>query len=164
MNKIIEYSQYQTDINKRVKELTWSRGKPCVIISAIAFPIAVFLTVMGHISGDKEGLIMGYSALALAVVFLALYIALFFSLKKLMCADFSKCVKDGKVDYALERVGDTFKLVRRADEYEFRFDKLGVQKMDVRKTIIVLYLKDKRIVTLPTREDIIELLNAPLGE
>ena len=164
MHKIIEYSQYQTDIKKRLKELTWSRGKPCVIISAIAFPIAVFLIVMGHISGDNEGLIMGYSALALAVVFFALYIALFFSLKRLMYADFSKCVKDGKVDYVLERMGDAFKLVRCADEYVFRFGRADIQKIDARKTIIVLYLKDKRIVTLPTREDIIELLNAPLSE
>ena len=164
MNQIIEYAQYQTDIKKRLNELTWSRGKPCVIISAIAFPIALFLIVMGHISWDKEGLIMGYSALALAVVFLALYIALFLSLKKLMYADFLKYVKDGRIEYALERTGNTFKLIRRADEYVFRFDKSDIQKMDARKTIIVLYLKDKRIVTLPTREDIIELLNAPLGE
>ena len=164
MGKVIEYSQYQTDVKKRAKALAWIRGKTLAIIAMVALPLAIFLIVMGHISADKDGLIMGYSCLAIAVWDTAVCTMLYFTVKKFLCADFAKYAQDGKIDYSFARTGDSFKIVRHNDGYAFTFDKSDIKKTGKTKMVIALFLRDKRIVVLPMREDVSRLLNAPVDE
>lgn len=164
MRNVIEYSQYQTDVKKRAKALAWLRGKILAIIAMIALPLAIFLIVMGHISADRDGLIMGYSCLAIAVWDTAVCTMLYFTVKKLLLADFAKYAQDGKIDYSFERTGDAFKIIRHNDGYTFTFDKSDIKKTSKTKMIIALFLMDKRIVVLPMREDVFQLLNAPTNE
>ncbi|MBQ8393987.1 MAG: hypothetical protein IJX49_00255 [Clostridia bacterium] len=147
-----------------MKALAWLRGKPLAIIAMVALPLAGFLIVMGHINADKESLIMGYSCLAIAVWNIAVCISLYFTVRKLLFADFAKYAQDGKINYCFERTGDTLKIIRRNDGFAFTFNKSDIKKTGKTKIIVVLFLKDKRIVTLPHREDILQLLNEPMSE
>ena len=164
MRNVIEYSQYQTDVKKRAKALVWLRGKILAIIAMIALPLAIFLIVMGHISADRDGLIMGYSCLAIAVWDITVCTMLYFTVRKLLFREFSKYAQDGKIDYSFERTGDTFKIIRHNDGHTFTFAKSDIKKTGKTKIIIALFLKDKRIVILPMREDVFQLLNAPTNE
>ena len=164
MRNVIEYSQYQTDVKKRAKALAWLRGKILAIIAMIALPLAIFLIVMGYISADKDGLIMGYSCLVIVIWDTTVCTMLYFTVRKLLFREFSKYAQDGKIDYSFERTGDTFKIIRRIDGYVFTFDKTDIKKMGKTKIIIALFLMDKRIVVLPMREDVLQLLNAPVDE
>ena len=164
MNAPIEYSQYQTEVKKRAKALTWLRSKTLAIIAMVSLPLAIFLIVMGHVSADKDGLIGGYSFLAIAVWDIAVCLSAYFIIRKLLFADFAKYAQDGKIDYSFERTGDTFKIIRRNDGYAFIFDKTDIKKIGKTKVIIAVFLKDKRIAILPMREDILQLLKATVVE
>ena len=155
---MIEYSKTVADTKHRIRELTWLNGRIFVILGAVALLISAFNLFAGFVANESAAISLGFRLLTVAVVAFAVYLILYVKTKKAVTLNFDNFAEDGKIDFTLERVGDTLQFTRLADG-EF----MSVKRQDIRsikqmKHINVILLKNKKTIDLPKRDDIDEMI------
>ncbi len=156
---MITYSRAQADNKRIIKELTLAKITPLLIIGALTLALAVYFLIVGHGFSKPEALKMGYGWLAIALLCTALCLAFWLTYRKIILQSFQKYAVDGKLDFTLEGNGESFRVTRLADNFVFSFQKSDIKRMHTLKTLILIQLNDKRLLMLPRRADVAELLD-----
>ena len=116
--------------------------------------------MIGFAAGVNEMVTTGLQTLTLVGVLLAIYITVYVKTKKAVTLNFDKLAEDGKIDFTLEKIDDvTLEFTRLADGQTISVNILDIKSIKRLKTINVIVLKNKKMIDLPKRPDIDEMIN-----
>lgn len=156
---MIEYSKTSADTKNRVKDLAWANGRYLVVFAALVFPFALYHLLVGYVAQQGNALKLGIQLTTLTVVLLAIYLILYYKLNKAVKANFENYAEEDRIDFTLENFDEnTLLFTRLTDEETFEVRRIDVKRIKHMKTIHVIFLRNKKTIDLPRREDIDEIL------
>ena len=153
---MVKYYRTKNDIKTQVRELAIFYLKPILLIGAMAFPFSIYLLIVGYVASEPEALIMGYPALALAVLLLFYVLIGYFYFRKTLLASFEKNVENGKVEYTIHKKDGKIEVTRGAND-SFSFSIEDIKKISHTKNNIIVKLKNKALFVFPMQKDILTL-------
>lgn len=157
---MIEYSKYASDSKQRIRDLAWMNGRFYIIFAICVFPISAYFFVIGFAAGVNEMVTTGLQTLTLVGVLIAVYITVYVKAKKAVNSNFNKWAEDDKIDFTLEKVDEyTLEFTRLADGQTISVNILDIKSIKRLKTINVIVLKNRKMIDLPKRPDIDEMIS-----
>ena len=157
---MIEYSKTESDIKQRIKELSWMNGRLFVWFAICVLPFSAYFFIAGILDNASEAITMGFQTLTMAAVLLAVYITIYVKTQKAVTLNFDKLAEENKIDFTLEKVDDcTLQFTRLTDGETMLVNILDIKSIKRLKTINVIILKNKKMIDLPKRPDIDEMIS-----
>ena len=153
---MIKYSITKNDIKTQAKDLAVFKLKPLLIIGAVAFPLSIFSLIVGYAASEPEALKMGYPALLISVLAVAMFVSQYSAFNKVLLASFEKNNEDGKVEYSIAKIEGNIEIARTSDK--FSFATVDIEKASCTKTNIIVRLGNKKLLAFPKQEDILKML------
>lgn len=156
---MVEYTKLASDNKRRIDEMTWMNGRLFIWIAACAFPVSAYFFLVGIATASPDALKCGWQTITLVVVLLAIYLILYFKMRKAVTLNFSRNAVDDKIDFTIEKIDEeTLEFTRLTDEESFQITRADIKRIRQMKTISIITLKDGRIIDLPIRQDIDDLI------
>ena len=157
---MIEYSKYASDTKSRIRDLAWMNGRFFIFFAICVLPVSAYFLVIGFLAGVNEMVTTGLQTLTLFGVLIAVYITVYVKTKKAVTMNFDKLAENDKIDFTLEKVDDsTLQFTRLTDGEVITVNILDIKSIKRLKTITVIVLKNKKMIDLPKRSDIDEIIS-----
>ena len=157
---MIEYSKYASDTKSRIRDLAWMNGRFFIFFAIFVLPVSAYFLVIGFLAGVNEMVTTGLQVFTLFVVLIAVYITVYVKTKKAVTMNFDKLAENDKIDFTLEKVDDsTLQFTRLTDGEVITVNILDIKSIKRLKTITVILLKNKKMIDLPKRSDIDEMIS-----
>ena len=157
---MIEYSKTAADTKSRIRDLAWMNGRFFIFFAIFVLPVSAYFLVIGFLAGVNEMVTTGLQTLTLFGVLIAVYITVYVKTKKAVTQNFNKLAENDKIDFTLEKVDDsTLQFTRLTDGEVITVNILDIKSIKRLKTITVIVLKNKKMIDLPKRSDIDEMIS-----
>ena len=156
----VEYSKTAADTKSRIRDLAWMNGRFFIFFAIFVLPVSAYFLVIGFLAGVNEMVTTGLQTLTLFGVLIAVYITVYVKTKKAVTMNFDKLAENDKIDFTLEKVDDsTLQFTRLTDGEVITVNILDIKSIKRLKTITVIVLKNKKMIDLPKRSDIDEMIS-----
>ena len=156
---MIEYTKTASDNKGRIRDLTWMHARIFAILPIFILPVSLYYFVIGTAVNSPEAVGLGGQLLTLAVVCIAIYLIVYNKTKKAVMANFDEYEMDGKIDFTIEKIDEnTLTFTRLTDEESFQVSKNDIKTIKRLKHTSVIVLNSKRMIDIPKRVDIDELI------
>ena len=153
---MIKCSITKNDIKTQAKDLAVLKLKPLLIIGAVAFPLSIFFLIVGYAASEPEALKMGYPALLISVLAVAMFVLQYSAFNKALLTSFENNEEDSKVEYSIAKIEGNIEIARASDK--FSFSTADIEKVSYTKTNIIVRFGNKKLLAFPKQEDILKLL------
>ena len=153
---MIKFTFAKANNKSRIKEITVSQIKPCMIIGLIFIPFAIYFILIGHLF-DSEFLINGYSSLFIVIFMGIVSILNYLKIKKEINANLNISTENDDINYTIERDEDKYKIECVDIKKTVEFTKQEIKKIYQTKSLIIIKLKSKEIIDLPKEQEILNL-------
>ena len=157
---MISYSKTASDTKQRIRELAWMNGRLFIFLAACVLPISGCLFLVGILNNATQAVMMGFQTLTVVAVLLAVYVTVYVKTKKAVNVNFDKLAQEDRIDFTLEKVDEyTLAFTRLTDGETISVNILDIKSIKRLKTINVIVLKNKKMIDLPRRPDIDEMIS-----
>ena len=153
---MIKCSITKNDIKTQAKDLAVLKLKPLLIIGAVAFPLSIFFLIVGYAASEPEALKMGYPALLISVLAVAMFVLQYSAFNKALLTSFENNEEDSKVEYSIAKIEGNIEIARASDK--FSFSTADIEKVSCTKNNIIVRLGNKKLLAFPKQEEILKFL------